>query len=219
MVEVYDGGTTVATSGADTAVTPGTVTVPAEPGQAPALEIPAEQQAVDDDVSQAALELIDRGSRAFVDGRYAEARHSFLRAVMMDDSDGYARLFYAFASFAMGDYELAAVALRRSIAMEAAFATDPIDIRGFYPDEDTFKAHVSQLNGHIEANPEDKDARFVLAYVHYASGEPGKAIEMLSKLTAVSASDETAAQVLEGAKQVQKSLQEQPELAAPAEQP
>lgn len=143
---------------------------------------------------------IDSGSAAFAAGRYDEARGLFLRAIFVDEEDGFAKLLYGLASFADGDYRLAAVALRRALEVTPELVDNPIDLRGFYPDAETLQGHIQALVDSLEKNPLDADGAFLLGYLYYATGEPQKAYETLQRAAEVDPTNEFATRVGERAK-------------------
>ncbi|MBI4716605.1 MAG: tetratricopeptide repeat protein [Planctomycetes bacterium] len=173
------------------AVTPPAAPPVEQPAQAAANQPPAEVPAE-----------IRRGHELFGEGRYDEAREWFARAVFADDNDGYAKLFYCLGSFALGEVELAAVALRRALAAAPDLIEAPIDLRQFYGDTKALDGHLARLEQRVQENPADADARFLLGYMQYATGQAGKALESLKALGESSPTEELTTKLRDAVQRV-----------------
>ncbi len=138
-------------------------------------------------------ELLAEADGAFRSGRYVEARDLFAQAVLNDPYYGFAQLAYGLGHFASGEYEAAAGAIRRGLAMVPDVIDRPVDITRQYGQVDDFKQHVQNLRSHVAANPGDGDAWFVLGYVLFSSGQPQEAAEALQKASAIYPDDAYAA--------------------------
>jgi tetratricopeptide (TPR) repeat protein len=139
--------------------------------------------------------LVDIGNAAFNEGDYQEAIRYYVGAVLANDDDGIARLFYGLSQFAIGDYDLAAMGMRRALVVMPDLIDRPIDLRSLYPDLETFESHLAKLVRFVEENPRGTNAMFVLGYVYYASAQPELAVPTLRKLTDLDPNDKEAAQV------------------------
>lgn len=157
---------------------------PTEPGSA----VPPEST-----TAQEVTSWVELGNTAFAAERYDEARHLYMRAVLADDDDGYAKLFYGLANFALGDYGAAATAVRRALQSIPDLIEDPIDLRVLYTDELVVQAHLARLKQLVETRPGDREARFLLGYLYYATGAPVQAQTVLQSLAGLSAEDELVA--------------------------
>ncbi|MHC5111091.1 MAG: tetratricopeptide repeat protein [Planctomycetota bacterium] len=122
--------------------------------------------------------LIDQGNAAFNQEEYEAAVRFYMAAILEDDSDGYARLFYGLGQFALGDYGLSAIGFRRALVLAPDLVTNPIDLRSIYQGQEQFDAHVNKLKSYLGENPEDWEASFVLGYVYFASAAPDMALAM-----------------------------------------
>jgi len=139
--------------------------------------------------------LVDIGNAAFNEGDYQEAIRYYVGAVLANDNDGIARLFYGLSQFAIGDYDLAAMGMRRALVIMPDLIDRPIDLRSLYPDLETFESQLDKLVRFVEENPRGTNAMFVLGYVYYASAQPELAVSTLRKLTDLDSKDKEAAQV------------------------
>ncbi len=125
------------------------------------------------------MTLVGKGNAAFTNGRYDDARRFYVSAIMADERDGYAKFLYALTNFALGDYEVASMAIRRALLTTVDLIDYPVDIRSFYPDKSWLAAQLDSLVAFVEAHPQDPDARLLLGYLHYAAGDPQLAMSVL----------------------------------------
>jgi len=133
--------------------------------------------------------LVDLGNAAFNVGAYSDAIRYYTAAVLADDSDGFARLFYGLGQFAMGDYDLAVVAFRRALAMEPSLITEPIDLRSIYADAKTFERHRARLLKHVGENADEYESMFLMGYIYFATAEPGNALAMFRSVLELNEAD------------------------------
>lgn len=160
---------------------------------------PAEQSDADTANPEAAT-WIERGVAAFAARDYTAARDYYLRAIFADAGDGVAKLLYGLANVPLGEFELAAVAMRHALQNTTELVDNPIDLRGFYPDEETFKAHLTLLSDRVGEHPEDGHALLLLGYLHYATGDPEDAVQRFEQLSVLDGTDELAARLRDTAK-------------------
>jgi len=146
--------------------------------------------------------LVDQGNAAFNAGEYERAGRLYLSAVLADQNTEIARLFYGLAQFALGDYELAATAMRRAILIGSDMIERPVDLRSIYPDLQTFENHVERLYTFVSEHPGDRNALFLLGFVHYASAHPDQAVTYLRTLTDLDPTDELAIKIRDRAAEV-----------------
>lgn len=155
------------------------------------------------------------GNTAFREGKFDEARQAYSRAVLGDERDGYAKMLYATANFATGDYKVAATAVRRSLLTTPELVTYPIDVRSLYADPTTLYGQMDGLARHLSSNPEDRDAALLLAYLHYSIGEPGPARDMFKLLAETDSKDSLASELYAAATRAAESTQARPVQPAP----
>ena len=122
---------------------------------------------------------VGRGNAAFTAGRYEEARSEYISAVLADERDGYAKFLYALANLALGEYDVAAVALRRALHTTPELLEYPVDVRSLYPDGSVFERQVASLAAFVRTRPTDWGARLLLGYLYYGGGEPEQAFAVL----------------------------------------
>lgn len=208
-VYVY-GDYVTGTSGIATQPYP-TTTVPQIPVEAPAYVEPAPagtEERGEESFREPAL--VTEGREAFGEGRYGDARDALLRAILGDSRDGYAKLLYALAAMAEGDYEDAAAALRGAMSDAGDLITDPIDVRTFYRDPGEFDGHLARLReatqfaGPVLTPIDADDARLLLGYLYFASARPTAAREVFDELLMRDFNDELVQRLREAAIRVGK---------------
>jgi len=169
-------------------------------GVAPAAEEP--YQVLDDSTRS----VIQEGTAAFTAGDYGTAQRLFLEAVMADERDGYAKLLHAVASFARGDYELAGLTARRALHTSQVLMYQPPDLRTLYADAETFRAHLVALCTYVDQHRANGNAKFLLGYVYFATGQPEDAVRLFSELAGKDDEDSLANKMYEIASSVEKVL-------------
>lgn len=137
------------------------------------------------------------GERAFLDGNYEAARQHFVRALLDEPNNPEVMIMYAYCHFATGDYQVAAMAIRRAFESDATLIESPIDLYRLYGNPQTLGEHVTRLDQYAAANPDDVQALFLSGYVRYASGDPQEAARILSG--AANQSDDVAIQIMRDA--------------------
>jgi tetratricopeptide (TPR) repeat protein len=146
--------------------------------------------------------LVDFGNAAFNAGDYEGAVRYYVGAVLADDNDGVARLFYGLTQFALGDYDLSAMGMRRALGVLPELIDRPIDLRSLYPDAESFEAQLEKLVSFVKEHKDARNALFTLGYVYYATAQPGLATETMRKLTDLDPKDELAIKVRDAAAKV-----------------
>ena len=93
-----------------------------------------------------------------------------------------ARFAYGHTLFALGKYQRAAEAVRKGLELDPTWPGVRMDRRNFYRDPSQFEAQLKKLEQYVAQHPEDGDARFLLAYNLYFSGQKGRAREEFGTL-------------------------------------
>ncbi len=161
--------------------------------QLPTISNTQPQEGVDNYQSLAGDEshraVVTKGNEAFAAGRYDDARGLYARAVMSDERDGYAKVLYAWANFALGNYEVAAAALRRGLLTTPDLVDYPLDLRTLYPDLEILDRQRDDLKRFIAGNPGHREAQFVWGYLLYSTGEAGPAESVFNSLESADKND------------------------------
>ena len=165
--------------------------------------VPIEQAPLSDPYAptiagSAAPSFLQQGDAVFRQGRYDEARRLYTRALLADEADPAAQLSYAFAHFAVGRHNVAAMALRRALASDPELMDTPPDPRAAYGVAGDFEQHLVGLQQCQALLSRDSEALLLLAYVAHATGETRSALEYLDRLLALDETD-TLAYVLRDA--------------------
>lgn len=129
------------------------------------------------------FQLTSDGAAAFASGRYEEAARRFSRAMLADERDGFSKLLYAMAQFAMGHYDLASTALRRALLTSEVLVDRPMDVRTLYADPAVYQAQFDELMRVTNDRPNDIELIFLLAYLVYATGDADSAAQLFEELT------------------------------------
>ena len=103
---------------------------------------------------------------------------------------------------ALGKYDVASIAVRRALSVTPDLINRPLDVRSMYPDADVYESHLAALKKHVEANPEDRGARFLLGFIHYGSARPEAALALFKQLADADPEDELAAAMRDSAARV-----------------
>ena len=134
--------------------------------------------------------LLGQGNAAFAAGRYDEARRLYVSAMLADERDGYAKFLYALANFALGEYEVAGMAIRRALLTTADLIEYPVDVRGLYPEAALFEAQLERMARFVAGHPDDRGALLLLGYLQYAGGHPSSSLSALDRLVEIDPDDD-----------------------------
>jgi tetratricopeptide (TPR) repeat protein len=163
--------------------------------------------------------VLSEGNDAFAAGDYEGAKRLYIRAIMVDERDGYAKMLYAWANFALRDYELAATSIRRALLTTPDLMQYPLDVRSLYKDVNVFEVQLRDLQKHVFDKPQDREAKLLLAYLYFSVGEPHRAEAFLSELTESDGQDQTVKQLREASVKAQEILKARQQGSQPASPP
>jgi tetratricopeptide (TPR) repeat protein len=134
------------------------------------------------ELSQASEEYLVLGDNAFTERRYGDAVHFYAKAVEFSPDDGMLYLILSDALFATGDYHYAAYALRRALELDPSLASLEVDKHDFYKaDRLEFDRQLAVLELYLQDQPNDDDARLVLAANYLFGARPAAAVDLLDK--------------------------------------
>lgn len=142
---------------------------------------------------------LGRGDEAFEAGKYDLAREEYIRALVLAGEDASVRIALGLAEYALGSFADAAQAVRRGVARAPGLAASEFDLRAVYGKAGDFAAHLRILEDHVAANPEDIDARFLLGFVKYFSGDREEGRRLLAAYLADPQSDGMVREFIETA--------------------
>lgn len=157
------------------------------------------QQSVDrvpaePDADTVALELFDEGVAAFHDGNFVVALNKFDTAMHRLSGDPVLHEMRALTYFALGKFQESAAVLNALLATSPGM--DWTTMSGLYGDIELYTQQLRRLESHIDSNPKDAAALFVLAYHYLVTGHLEDAIELLADVVQLQPNDTTASQML-----------------------
>lgn len=171
-------------------------------GYRPANSTPARLPPVGQRPDDAFLKTLQLGDTAFQNGDYAQAGRHYIRAQLEGVYTGEATLAYALTHFALGNYDLAALALRRSLDQIPDAVSAPLDITYFYPDAAVLKAHLVALEQYLQQGQATGHGWLVLGYVRFGTGDPVGAVQAFENALQASPGDALARLLQEAAQAV-----------------
>ena len=165
------------------------------------------------------------GERAFSEGKYARALAHFETARKLSDDSPESLLSLGRTSFALADgsYSKTAEHLCKVLQIVPELPMVRVFPRSFYGKQQDYLQHVSKLEAHVKAHPDDFEAQFVLGYLRWRQGKEDQARQVLNTLVAaadvphLTKGAEILLASIAGAEQVR--LDELPEMAEPVEYP
>jgi tetratricopeptide (TPR) repeat protein len=180
---------------------------PASQQPAPQGEAPVKQP------DQRVLAAVGQGNEHFGAGRYAEARKAYGEAMGIDDTDGVAMLLFGLASFAEGDFATAGTVTMKALDATPDLIYYPFNIKALYRNSTKFQEHVNALARRVDSDPGDDQARFLLGYMWYASGDAQNAKVVFESLAASKPSEELYPALRDAATQAIEMMAKQPQSA------
>lgn len=106
---------------------------------------------------------------------YHAAAEAFRRAAPLDPDNGLPRFGHSFAQFALGDYEGAAWSLRRGLDLLPDWASSGQDLGAWYETPIDLEDHLQALRSHCRLRPDDHEAKALLGYIAFVTGDTGLA--------------------------------------------
>jgi hypothetical protein len=142
-------------------------------------------------------ELVAKGWELFRARDYPGAVDSFRDAVLTAPNDATAKVAYAQALFAIGNYADAAFLLRRATELQPDLPVLGEDPRGRYADPEDHAEQMLALRGFLDRVKGEPAAMLVLAWQSYFTGDLGVARESFDVLKSLDPEDATAKRFLE----------------------
>jgi hypothetical protein len=164
----------------------------------PAVAAPAPARPRRRDVERA-NEVMTFGDRLFRVGNLVKATERYEQAVRADPKAAAPRVRLAQVALRRGKYSEAADRLREAQAAEPGWLINATDVQALFGEPATFAKVLAQLESHLQAHPNDRDAWLVLGAELYLSGRTQRAADVFLRLTD-RAPDETLAAFLDATK-------------------
>lgn len=144
--------------------------------------------------SPSSQELFDNAVAQFKAGDYQTALSTVDNAIQQDPSDSVMHEFRALDLFALGNYPSAAATIHSVLAVGPGW--DWTTMSNLYPDVDVYTAQLRALEQHVADNPNEADARFLLAYHYITTGNTEAATQELAEVTRLKPDDKLAADLM-----------------------
>ncbi|MCP4251574.1 MAG: hypothetical protein GY778_31440 [bacterium] len=154
------------------------------------------------------VKAMRQGAEAFRSGDYGLAARQFILAARLNQGDAASRLHAVHAMTALGQYTAAVPALRRALQLQPRLVYLPLDIRSEYGAQADFQAHLDALADAARTAEDDPSLWLLLGYCQFFGGQPGAAVNSLTRAGELAPDDDAVERLLEVAK-----------LSAPAERP
>jgi Tetratricopeptide repeat len=143
-------------------------------------------------------QLVTIGDRLFRAGNLHRAAERYEQAMNADSGASSPRVRLAQVALARGQYAEAADRYREAMAAEPGWLANAPDIQSIYGEPGDFHKQINRLETHLQAQPGDRDAWFVLGAQWYLSGQTNKAADIFLRLSDRK-SDSTLAAFLDAA--------------------
>lgn len=128
-------------------------------------------------------DYLARGDRFFRAKDYRRARDRFARSARFDPNSADPLVHEAQIDILQGHYEDAAERIRQALSNDGNWVFNAPDIRAMYLEPGDFDKRIADLEAHVQANPEDRDAWFALGFEKYLSGKSRQASDIFMRLT------------------------------------
>ena len=161
---------------------PGPVAPPPPPGWlAPARADQVGKRPTRKDVARSE-QLVLLGDRLFRGDNTKRAEERYLQAARLDPSSASPLLRLAQIAFVRDQYAEAASRLREAETAQPGWLVTAPDVQSLYAEPKDFARHLSRLESHLQAHPEDRDAWLILAAEWYLSGRSARAADVFQRL-------------------------------------
>ena len=132
-----------------------------------------------------AAELVEIGDRSFRGHNIKRAEERYQLAIKADPTAPGPHVHLAQVSIARGNYSAAADHLRDAVTVGGVggWLLNAPDIQAIFGEPADFARQLARLETHLQANPNDRDAWFVLGAESYLSGRSRQALDVFRRLT------------------------------------
>lgn len=130
-------------------------------------------------------ELVGMGDRSFRIGNLRRAEERYQQALKADTEAPDPRIRLAQVSLVRGDYNRASTHFRDAVlsTQSPGWLLQPRDVQAMFNEPGDFARQLAQLESHLQAYPQDRNAWFVLGVEQHLSGRPGQAHDTFLRLT------------------------------------
>ena len=139
-------------------------------------------------------QFLDSARDAFMHGEYQQALTQVDRAIGLTPNDSVLHEFRGLVLFALGDYHQAAASVYAALSVGPGW--DWTTLSSLYPDTETYTQQLRALEQYANQNPNQSDARFLLAYHYLTCGYTDQAVGQLQEVVQLNPKDQLSAQLL-----------------------
>jgi thioredoxin-like negative regulator of GroEL len=129
-----------------------------------------------------ARQLVTFGDRLFRAGNLHRAAERYEQALNADANSAATRVRLAQVALVRGQFSEAADRYREALIVEPDWLVNAPDIQAIYTEPSDFAKQIAKLESHLQADPNDRDAWFVLGAQWFLSGQTRKAADVFLRL-------------------------------------
>jgi hypothetical protein len=129
-----------------------------------------------------AQQLTTFGDRLFRVGNLHRAAERYEQALHADAHAAAPHVGLAQIAIARGQFTEATNRFRQALDAQPDWLINPPDVQALYGEPADFNRTIAQIESHLQANPNDRDAWFVLGAQWYLSGRAKKASDVFLRL-------------------------------------
>lgn len=141
-----------------------------------------------------AMEMLSTARELFRQGDYAQAMTQCDKAIAKQPNDPVLHEFRGLVQFALRQYKEAAGTVYAVLSVGPGW--DWTTLHGFYPHVDVYTEQLRALEDFVRTNPDQPEARFLLAYHYMTCGHNDAAAEQFRAIVKLNSSDRLSAQLL-----------------------
>jgi cytochrome c-type biogenesis protein CcmH/NrfG len=130
-----------------------------------------------------AAQLVTLGDRNFRAGNVHRAAERYTQAISADPNVAAPRVRMAQIELTRGNFAEAATRYREATVAEPGWLIHAPDIQAIYAEPADFAKQIAKLETHLQADPHDRDAWFVLGAQWYLSGQTRRSADVFLRLT------------------------------------
>jgi hypothetical protein len=128
-------------------------------------------------------QLVTIGDRLFRAGNLHRAAERYEQAMNADLTASAPRVRLAQVALVRGQYSEAADRYREAMVAEPGWLLNAPDVQSIYGEPGDFNKQISKLETHLQGQPGDRDAWFVLGAQWFLSGQTTKASDVFLRLS------------------------------------
>jgi len=132
--------------------------------------------------STRAGQLVLMGDRLFRGNNIKKAEERYVQATRLDPNSAAPLVGLAQIALARVQYAEAARRLREAETAQPGWIVTAPDVQSIYGEPGDFARHLSRLESHLQAHPDDRDAWLVLGAEWYLSGRTARAADVFLRL-------------------------------------